>query len=81
MDAPTQYGALLDQVRSRRRLPVPRERRRIREDAGLSLRAVAAAIGVSHTAVASWEAGGVPREHTAAYARFLEELREVLGSP
>jgi DNA-binding transcriptional regulator YiaG len=56
-------------------LPAPSERRRIRETACVSLRDVARALGVSHTAVASWEAGATPREHHAAYARLLEELR------
>jgi transcriptional regulator with XRE-family HTH domain len=65
---------LLEQVRSRRKLPVPVERRRIRESAKLSLRDVAAALGVSHTAVSSWEAGATPREHRADYARLLDEL-------
>jgi len=67
--------ALLEQARSRRNLPLPADRRRIREAAGLSLRAVAAALGVSHTAVANWEAGGTPREQErGSYGRLLEEL-------
>lgn len=74
MSTPTHYPELLAQVRARRRLPLPSERRRIREDAGVSLRAVAAALGVSHTAVASWEMGVTPRAHRAAYAQLLTEL-------
>lgn len=68
---------LLERVRSRRTLPLPAERRRIREAAELSLRDVAEVLGVSHTAVASWEAGATPREHRAAYARLLEELQRI----
>jgi transcriptional regulator with XRE-family HTH domain len=70
---------LLKRVRARRVLPVPRERRRIREAADLSLRDVAAALGVSHTAVASWEAGATPREHRAAYADLLDELTKLVA--
>jgi transcriptional regulator with XRE-family HTH domain len=73
----TGVDELLEQVRSRRKLPAKDERRRIREAAGLSLRDVATAVGVSHTAVASWEAGATPREHRAAYARLLEELQHL----
>jgi transcriptional regulator with XRE-family HTH domain len=73
--------ALLEQARSRRKLPLPADRRRIREAAGLSLRAVAAALGVSHTAVANWEAGRTPREQElAAYGRLLEELDRLASS-
>jgi transcriptional regulator with XRE-family HTH domain len=68
---------LLDQVRARRRLPPPEERRSIREQAGVSLRDVAEALGVSHTAVRSWECGRIPREHRASYAQLLEELKRV----
>jgi len=72
---------LLEQVRSRRKLPAPAERRRIRSAAKLSLRDVAAALGVSHTAVASWEAGATPRERRADYARLLDELRRIAEGP
>lgn len=70
---------LLERVRSRRTLPRPDERRAIRDDAGLSLREVAAAIGVSRMAVVRWESGAKPRnpEHVAAYGRLLEELRRL----
>jgi DNA-binding transcriptional regulator YiaG len=70
----TGVDQLLERVRSRRELPVPEERRRIREAAGVSLRDVALALGVSHTAVAAWEAGAMPREHRSSYARLLGEL-------
>jgi DNA-binding transcriptional regulator YiaG len=68
---------LLEQVRSRRELPRPDERRRIRTAAELSLRDVAAALGVSHTAVAKWEKGSKPRERRLAYARLLDELKRI----
>jgi DNA-binding transcriptional regulator YiaG len=68
---------LVERVRIRKQLPAPAERRRIREAAGVSLRDVAAAVGVSHTAVASWEAGATPREHRAAYLRLLDELHRI----
>jgi transcriptional regulator with XRE-family HTH domain len=78
MDTASRYGALLEQVRSRRKLPAPQERRRIREDAGISLRALGSALGVSHTAVASWELGATPREHRSEYAGLLEEIRQTI---
>lgn len=68
---------LLERLRSRRGLPVASERQRIRIEAGASLRDVAQALGVSHTAVRSWEAGATPREHYAAYARLLEDFKRV----
>jgi len=68
---------LLERVRSRRTLPAPAERRRIRQRARVSLRDVARALGVSHTAVASWEAGATPRQHRVAYSALLEELKRV----
>jgi DNA-binding transcriptional regulator YiaG len=71
---PSGVDELLERVRSRRTLPVPSERRRIREEAGVSIRELARALGASHTAVASWEAGATPREHRAAYAQLLAEL-------
>jgi hypothetical protein len=75
---------LLEQLRSRRRLPPPAERRRVREAAGVSLRQLAAAIppnGVSVMAVVRWEAGATPRnlEHLRGYAELLEELRRFEG--
>lgn len=73
----TGLDELLERVRSRRELPLPAERRQIRDAARLSLRDVAVALGVSHTAVASWEAGATPREKRADYARLLDELKRV----
>jgi hypothetical protein len=75
---------LLEQVRSRRRLPPGPERRRIREAAGVSLRQLAEAIppnGVSRMAVVRWEAGATPRDpaHLRAYDELLEQLRRFEG--
>lgn len=51
---------LLERVRSRKALPAPSERRMIRERAGVSLRELGAAIGVSHVAITRWETGASP---------------------
>jgi transcriptional regulator with XRE-family HTH domain len=68
---------LLERLRAKRTLPPGDERRRIREAAGASLRDVAAELGISATSVIRWERGGSPGQHTAAYARLLEELKRV----
>jgi predicted transcriptional regulator len=67
---------LLARFRVRRKLPLPNERKRIRENARVSLRELAAAIGVSHVAITRWEAGAYPAdpEHLARYQRLLDEL-------
>lgn len=77
--------ALIAQLRSQRRLPSPAERGRIRRDAGVSLRKLAAAIpphGVSAMAVVRWEAGATPRDpaHVRGYGRLLDELRHLGGT-
>jgi DNA-binding transcriptional regulator YiaG len=72
---------LLDRVRAQRRLPLPTERRRIRERAGVSLRDMAGALGVSHATIRNWEAGATPREHRGAYARLLDELAKIAPAP
>lgn len=68
--------ALLEQLCSQRQLPPGPERRRIREAAGVSLRQLAAAIGVSAMAIVRWEQGATPRDpaHLRAYGRLLDEL-------
>jgi DNA-binding transcriptional regulator YiaG len=68
---------LLAVVRSRRQLPPAAERRRIREEAGVSQRELAKALGVSWTAVQRWEAGSLPRTCLEEYAHALDELRRV----
>ena len=72
---------LLGRLRAKRELPPKDERRRIRKDAGASLRDVGAALGVSHSLVRYWEDGGTPREHRSAYAALLDELRLLAGEP
>jgi DNA-binding transcriptional regulator YiaG len=77
--------ALLNRLRSQRRLPPATERRRIREAAGVSLRQLASAIppsGVSPMAVMRWEAGSIPRDpaHVRAYGRLLNELKRLADS-
>jgi DNA-binding transcriptional regulator YiaG len=66
---------LLAQVRARRRLPPARERRQIRERAGVSLRSLASVLDVSHATVRGWEQGATPRERRAEYADVLAELK------
>jgi DNA-binding transcriptional regulator YiaG len=67
----------------RRKLPPAAERQRIRQAAGISLRELAAALGVSHMAVVRWEAGARPADpaHVASYGRLLNELRRLEGVP
>jgi transcriptional regulator with XRE-family HTH domain len=73
----TRAEQLLEQVRSRRRLPAPTERRRIRKKAGVSLRDMGAALGVSHTLIRKWEAGSTPRKRRDAYAQLLADLKRL----
>ena len=70
---------LLASVRARRKLPVPEERRRIREAAGVSLRQLGGVLGASPMAVFRWEQGAQPRDpHQAReYASLLDELRSI----
>jgi transcriptional regulator with XRE-family HTH domain len=71
----TTDSELLERLRARRELPLPAERRRLREAAGASLRDVAREFGVSATSVIRWERGASPGPHTGAYARLLAEFR------
>ena len=68
---------LLERLRARRALPPAAERKRIRTEAGASLRDVAREVGVSATAVIRWERGASPGAKTTAYARLLDELRRM----
>jgi DNA-binding transcriptional regulator YiaG len=53
----TDLTALLATARSRRSLPVPRVRRMLRENAGLSQRDIAEVLAVTESAVSRWESG------------------------
>jgi DNA-binding transcriptional regulator YiaG len=69
--------SLLDCLRAKRTLPPAEERRRIREAAGASLRAVADELGTSATSVIRWERGASPGARTLPYARLLDELKRI----
>jgi DNA-binding transcriptional regulator YiaG len=75
---PASVDELLKRVHARRKLPPADERHGIRVAAGLSLREVGEALGVSHTAVSDWERGATPRERQrVVYGRLLDELRRL----
>jgi DNA-binding transcriptional regulator YiaG len=70
-------GALLDRVRASSGLPAPRQRRGIRERAGVSQRDVARALGVSVMTLNRWERGlSEPKARAAAYAELLSQLED-----
>ncbi|MFF4371231.1 telomere-associated protein Tap [Streptomyces sp. NPDC001594] len=68
--------ALLEEAAAQDGLPVPDERKRLREAAGLSQDQIAKALSVRRETVTSWETGRTaPRPpKRAAYARLLEGL-------
>jgi transcriptional regulator with XRE-family HTH domain len=70
--------SLVERVRATR-LPPPTQRRAIRTAVGVTLREVAAELGVGQLAVSQWERGvREPRpEHAIAYRRLLETLQEL----
>ncbi len=72
----TTVDTLITRVREGR-LPAPRQRRDIRASAGVSLRDMAAALGVTPMTVLRWERGDVrPAPANAiAYRRLLNGLR------
>jgi transcriptional regulator with XRE-family HTH domain len=72
---------LLARLRTRRKLPLPAARKQLRVDAGVSLRQLAAVIGVSHVAITRWEMGAQPADagHAAAYGRLLGEFRQIVA--
>jgi len=63
------------------RLPTPATCRRIREEAGVTLREAGAVLGVHPMTVLRWERGDVPprRENAIRYRRFLRALEEAIG--
>lgn len=71
----TGVDELVARVAAVRSLPAAPDRRRIRVEAGVSLRDVADAVGVSHSAIVAWERGMTPSEqHLPAYADLLSRL-------
>lgn len=68
---------LLKRIDAYRRLPVPIERKRLREGAGLTRAEVADTLGVSSTAVYLWETGRADpgKPSVMAYVELLDRLR------
>ena len=75
--------ALLEQAAAPDALPVPAERKRLREAAGLSQDQVAKALDVRRETVTGWEAGRTePRPPArAAYIRLLDGLAARFPAP
>jgi DNA-binding transcriptional regulator YiaG len=75
---PDSIGTLVDEVRAAR-LPSPATCRRIREEAGVSIRDAAQALGVDPLTVIRWELSRTRprREHAQAWRALLDALREV----
>ncbi|MFG2134779.1 telomere-associated protein Tap [Streptomyces sp. NPDC048751] len=75
--------ALLEQAAASDALPVPAERKRLREAAGLSQDQVARALDVRRETVTGWEAGRTePRPpKRAAYIRLLDGLADRFPAP
>lgn len=71
---------LLAEVRARRDLPSPAERRAIREVAGASQAQCAEVIGVTQQAFATWETGKclLTGSNLIAYAHLLAELQATM---
>lgn len=75
---PSSHDDLLKRI-AERRLPSPKERRRIRRDAGLTLKDVGEVLGVNEMTVSRWERGKAkPRGAVATtYRQLLDQLEEV----
>jgi DNA-binding transcriptional regulator YiaG len=74
--------ALLEEVRTRRRLPAPSVAKAIRTAAGVSQQRVAEELHVHRVTVARWE-DGTRRPSgrlLGAYLELLEQLREVTAA-
>ena len=75
---PGAIEALAREVRDSR-LPAATVRRRIRQDAGVSLRAAARALEVDPMTILRWEKGQEPsRSHAVAYRQLLDALTEAV---
>ncbi|MDX3068755.1 helix-turn-helix transcriptional regulator [Streptomyces sp. ND04-05B] len=70
-------------IASRSPLPLPAERRRLRQAHALTLDEVAAALGVRRATVGGWESGRTePRPpEREAYARLLKQLAQLYPAP
>ena len=74
-------GALVEEIRARRRLPSPALRRALRREAGIAQDAAASHIGVHRVTLARWESGATPRaKHLGPYLRFLDTLEQEAAS-
>lgn len=78
MTATTITDQLRARMQMRQDIPAPKECRRIRKAAGLTLRDVAKALGTTHGAVGFWERGErKPRpEMRARYLEALDAMRQ-----
>jgi transcriptional regulator with XRE-family HTH domain len=81
---PTTVQELKQRAESRRVLPAPEERRRIRKDAGATLEEVAEVVGVTRQTVILWENGSrsPSGERLTRYMDLLRVLQEATtGTP
>ena len=78
MGKPKAGTAIRHWIHRLRSLPLPEERRRLREESGLSAREIGLAIGVTGATVARWETGErMPRgSHLDNYLDVLDALRQ-----
>ena len=74
---PPEHATVERKARAFRVLPVPAQRRAIRQSGGLSQGDLAVDLGVTRAAVSRWETGDrTPRgDLLVAYAELLERLR------
>ncbi len=79
MNVPLRIQAILDTAERHRSLPTPRMRQHLREQAGLTRRQIAEALGVTPTTVGRWEKGNRnPRgDDFNNYLEVLERLAEL----
>jgi transcriptional regulator with XRE-family HTH domain len=70
----TKMDHLIEKVRTRRRLPPPEVRRMIRQQAGISLRELAQAIGVTQPTITRWELGLRSPERGPYFNAYLNVL-------
>jgi HTH-type transcriptional regulator/antitoxin MqsA len=66
---------IVNKARLRRKLPVPGQRRLLREVAGVSQEEVGRAVGVTRAAVSRWEGGQRHPRDPRILSRYIEVLR------